>query len=245
MLFDAAVICAFRFSRGEETWTPLVQDLRPVDHRHGGSENLRRRHYYWSHSELAPTDEAFARPLMAKLNKLSSAQQVSLLEYHAMPVYSPTGRLKIASSPMSTLVDDHPISRAHTCAPAPQTLTPTPSGASSGSSWRKHRDVSCAFHTRIFTFFLHGFSNPRTQLFLFDVQTSNTNFSEALGDYKQAPLSSFLFENDDKSEVLMGFVLAEPRERGGQTKSCTKWLNSEDNKDKLLWRMVNYRPNQG
>ncbi|KAH9329492.1 hypothetical protein KI387_001600 [Taxus chinensis] len=52
---------------------------------------------------FAPTDEAFAGPVMAKLKKLSSAQQVSLLEYHAMPVYNPTGTLKTASGPMSTL----------------------------------------------------------------------------------------------------------------------------------------------
>ncbi|KAH9306046.1 hypothetical protein KI387_010450, partial [Taxus chinensis] len=65
------------------------------------------------------TDEAFTGPVMAKLNKLSSAQQVSLLEYHAMPVYSPTGRLKIASGPMSTLVDDPPVSQARTCSSNP------------------------------------------------------------------------------------------------------------------------------
>ncbi|KAH9299190.1 hypothetical protein KI387_030872, partial [Taxus chinensis] len=39
-----------------------VQDLRPADHRHGGSENPRRRHYYWSHSVRCPGSIASTMP---------------------------------------------------------------------------------------------------------------------------------------------------------------------------------------
>eukprot|EP01018_Ginkgo_biloba_P016940 Gb_40985 [translate_table: standard] len=52
---------------------------------------------------FAPTDEAFQGRMMPKLKKLSSAQQVSILEYHAIPVYSPLGTLKTTHGPISTL----------------------------------------------------------------------------------------------------------------------------------------------
>ncbi|GLJ45220.1 hypothetical protein SUGI_0951780 [Cryptomeria japonica] len=52
---------------------------------------------------FAPTDEAFSATVMAKLKKLSSAQQIYVLEYHALPQYSPMGTLKTSSGPVSTL----------------------------------------------------------------------------------------------------------------------------------------------
>lgn len=52
---------------------------------------------------LAPTDGAFSGTVMPKLKKLSSAQEVSLLEYHAVPAYNPVGTLKTTIAPISTL----------------------------------------------------------------------------------------------------------------------------------------------
>nr|ADE77920.1 unknown [Picea sitchensis] len=52
---------------------------------------------------LAPTDGAFSGTVMLKLKKLSSAQEVSLLEYHAVPAYNPVGTLKTTIAPISTL----------------------------------------------------------------------------------------------------------------------------------------------
>lgn len=52
---------------------------------------------------FAPADGAFTGPVMTKLKKLSSAQQVSILEYHALPLYNPLGTLKTTSAPITTL----------------------------------------------------------------------------------------------------------------------------------------------
>eukprot|EP01018_Ginkgo_biloba_P033075 Gb_05461 [translate_table: standard] len=51
---------------------------------------------------FAPSDAAFIA-LKPKLDKLSSAQKVSILQYHALPVYSPLGTLKTTNGPISTL----------------------------------------------------------------------------------------------------------------------------------------------
>jgi len=52
---------------------------------------------------FAPTDGAFTGTLMPMLKKLSSAQEVSILEYHAVPAYKPLGTLKTTTAPITTL----------------------------------------------------------------------------------------------------------------------------------------------
>ncbi|ERN19483.1 fasciclin-like arabinogalactan protein 8 [Amborella trichopoda] len=52
---------------------------------------------------LAPNDEAFKKPEVPDTAGMRVAQLVSLLEYHALPSYSPPGALKAATGPVSTL----------------------------------------------------------------------------------------------------------------------------------------------
>ncbi|KAJ7951008.1 Fasciclin-like arabinogalactan protein [Quillaja saponaria] len=52
---------------------------------------------------FAPSDEAFKAPGLPDLNKLTNAEVVSLLEYHASPAYIPVGSLKTSKDPISTL----------------------------------------------------------------------------------------------------------------------------------------------
>ncbi|XP_055817417.1 fasciclin-like arabinogalactan protein 10 [Solanum dulcamara] len=52
---------------------------------------------------FAPNDEAFKGEKVPDLNKLSSADVVSLLQYHAIPSYTPIGTLKTKKDPISTL----------------------------------------------------------------------------------------------------------------------------------------------
>ncbi|KAH7850471.1 hypothetical protein Vadar_033482 [Vaccinium darrowii] len=52
---------------------------------------------------FAPSDEAFKAPDVPDLKKLTNAELVSLLQYHALASYSPFGTLKTAKAPMSTL----------------------------------------------------------------------------------------------------------------------------------------------
>uniref|UniRef100_A0A7N0SZB3 FAS1 domain-containing protein n=1 Tax=Kalanchoe fedtschenkoi TaxID=63787 RepID=A0A7N0SZB3_KALFE len=52
---------------------------------------------------FAPNDEAFKAVGVPDLTTLSNAELVSLLEYHAVPDYSPFGSLKLAQHPISTL----------------------------------------------------------------------------------------------------------------------------------------------
>ncbi|KAL9263267.1 Fasciclin-like arabinogalactan protein 8-like protein [Drosera capensis] len=52
---------------------------------------------------FAPTDEAYAAKGVPNLTKLSNAELVSLLQYHALNNYSPKGTLKTAKDPISTL----------------------------------------------------------------------------------------------------------------------------------------------
>lgn len=52
---------------------------------------------------FAPNDEAFKGEKVPDLNKLSSADLVSLLQYHAIPSYTPIGTLKTKKDPLSTL----------------------------------------------------------------------------------------------------------------------------------------------
>ncbi|XVE76993.1 hypothetical protein DITRI_Ditri13aG0025900 [Diplodiscus trichospermus] len=52
---------------------------------------------------FAPSDEAFKAKGVPDLSKLTNAEQVSLLEYHASPEYKPKGTLKMAKDPVSTL----------------------------------------------------------------------------------------------------------------------------------------------
>ncbi|GAB2271586.1 Kinesin-like protein fla10 [Dionaea muscipula] len=52
---------------------------------------------------FAPTDDAFAAKGLPDLSKLSNAELVSLLQYHALTEYSPKGTLKTAKDPIPTL----------------------------------------------------------------------------------------------------------------------------------------------
>ncbi|EEF50409.1 fasciclin-like arabinogalactan protein 10 [Ricinus communis] len=52
---------------------------------------------------FAPNDEAFKAAGVPDLSKLSNAELVSLLEYHASVGYSPKGALKTSKDPISTL----------------------------------------------------------------------------------------------------------------------------------------------
>ncbi|CAN4111735.1 unnamed protein product [Withania somnifera] len=52
---------------------------------------------------FAPNDEAFKDDDVPDLSKLSSADVVSLLQYHAVPSYTPIGTLKTKKDPISTL----------------------------------------------------------------------------------------------------------------------------------------------
>ncbi|PHU29178.1 Fasciclin-like arabinogalactan protein 8 [Capsicum chinense] len=52
---------------------------------------------------FAPNDEAFKAVKGIDLDKLSSADVVSLLQYHAVPSYTPIGTLKTKKDPISTL----------------------------------------------------------------------------------------------------------------------------------------------
>ncbi|KAG9445114.1 hypothetical protein H6P81_016454 [Aristolochia fimbriata] len=55
---------------------------------------------------FAPSDEAFKADGVPDLSKLSSAEVVQLLEYHAVPQYAPVGTLKTASGPIDTLASN-------------------------------------------------------------------------------------------------------------------------------------------
>ncbi|OMP00566.1 hypothetical protein COLO4_12576 [Corchorus olitorius] len=52
---------------------------------------------------FAPSDEAFKAEGVPDLSKLTNAEQVSLLEYHASPEYKPKGTLKQTTDPVTTL----------------------------------------------------------------------------------------------------------------------------------------------
>ncbi|XAR54118.1 hypothetical protein NMG60_11029127 [Bertholletia excelsa] len=52
---------------------------------------------------FAPNDEAFKAAKLPDLSKLSNADVVTLLLYHALPDYSPIGTLKQTKDPISTL----------------------------------------------------------------------------------------------------------------------------------------------
>ncbi|KAK4738663.1 hypothetical protein R3W88_002360 [Solanum pinnatisectum] len=52
---------------------------------------------------FAPNDEAFKGAKVPDLIKLSNADVVSLLQYHAIPSYTPIGTLKTKKDPISTL----------------------------------------------------------------------------------------------------------------------------------------------
>ncbi|XP_068635876.1 fasciclin-like arabinogalactan protein 8 [Aristolochia californica] len=55
---------------------------------------------------FAPSDEAFKAAGVPDLSKLSSAEVVQLLEYHALPQYAPVGTLKTATGPIATLASN-------------------------------------------------------------------------------------------------------------------------------------------
>ncbi|KAL5727913.1 Envelope glycoprotein gp160 [Ranunculus cassubicifolius] len=55
---------------------------------------------------FAPGDKAFVGPDVPDLTKLSNADVVTLLQYHALPVYSPKGSLKTSKDPLSTLASN-------------------------------------------------------------------------------------------------------------------------------------------
>lgn len=52
---------------------------------------------------FAPNDEAFKAPKLPDLSKLTSAELNSLLLFHALASYTPTGALKTQKDPLSTL----------------------------------------------------------------------------------------------------------------------------------------------
>ncbi|XP_073001250.1 fasciclin-like arabinogalactan protein 10 [Typha latifolia] len=52
---------------------------------------------------LAPNDDAFKADGAPDLSTLSSADLVTLLQYHALPAYTPKSSLKASSGPMTTL----------------------------------------------------------------------------------------------------------------------------------------------
>ncbi|XWS77170.1 hypothetical protein CRYUN_Cryun01aG0238700 [Craigia yunnanensis] len=52
---------------------------------------------------FAPSDEAFKAEGVPDLSKLTNADQVSLIEYHASPDYKPKGTLKTTKDPVNTL----------------------------------------------------------------------------------------------------------------------------------------------
>ncbi|OWM64958.1 fasciclin-like arabinogalactan protein 10 [Punica granatum] len=52
---------------------------------------------------FAPNDEAFKAKGVPDLGKLTNAELVSLLQYHAVPSYTPIGSLKSSKDPISTL----------------------------------------------------------------------------------------------------------------------------------------------
>ncbi|XP_059312863.1 fasciclin-like arabinogalactan protein 8 [Lycium ferocissimum] len=52
---------------------------------------------------FAPNDEAFKGAKVPDLSKLSNAEVVSLLQYHAVPSYTPIGSLKTKKNPIPTL----------------------------------------------------------------------------------------------------------------------------------------------
>ncbi|XP_057500225.1 fasciclin-like arabinogalactan protein 10 [Actinidia eriantha] len=52
---------------------------------------------------FAPSDEAFRAPNAPDLSKLTNAEVVSILQYHALASYSPIGTLKTAKGPISTM----------------------------------------------------------------------------------------------------------------------------------------------
>lgn len=52
---------------------------------------------------FAPSDEAFKAPGVPDLTKLTNAEVVTLLQYHALATYTPKGTLKTTKGPISTL----------------------------------------------------------------------------------------------------------------------------------------------
>ncbi|XP_042504939.1 fasciclin-like arabinogalactan protein 10 [Macadamia integrifolia] len=52
---------------------------------------------------FAPSDEAFKAPGAPDLSKLTNAEVVTLLQYHALAGYTPIGTLKTTKTPISTL----------------------------------------------------------------------------------------------------------------------------------------------
>lgn len=52
---------------------------------------------------FAPTDAAFTSVTNKMLNKLSSEDKVSVLEFHALTIYSPLGTLKTTNGPIATM----------------------------------------------------------------------------------------------------------------------------------------------
>ncbi|KAJ4845547.1 Fasciclin-like arabinogalactan protein 10 [Turnera subulata] len=55
---------------------------------------------------FAPNDEAFKAKGVPDLTKLTSAEMVSLLQYHASAGYNPSGSLKTSKDPISTLASN-------------------------------------------------------------------------------------------------------------------------------------------
>ncbi|KAM0946754.1 putative fasciclin-like arabinogalactan protein [Dioscorea sansibarensis] len=57
---------------------------------------------------FAPNDEAFKAPIAPDLSKLSDADLVALLQYHALPSYNPKASLKMETGPIATMASNGP-----------------------------------------------------------------------------------------------------------------------------------------
>lgn len=57
---------------------------------------------------FAPNDEAFKAPIVPDLSKLSAADLVALLQYHALPSYTPKASLKMETGPIATMASNGP-----------------------------------------------------------------------------------------------------------------------------------------
>ncbi len=58
---------------------------------------------------FAPTDGAFTGITMKLLNKLSLQEKISVLDFHAAPVYSPLGTLKVSNGPVTTMASNYAL----------------------------------------------------------------------------------------------------------------------------------------
>ncbi len=58
---------------------------------------------------FAPNDGAFKGVTMKLLNKLSLGDKVSVLDFHAVPIYNPLGTLKVSNGPVTTMASNYAL----------------------------------------------------------------------------------------------------------------------------------------